>query len=221
MGRLAIFCGQYDVAERRLRAAERIFRKLDRQQPLCVVDAYRSLMWLHRGEPGKALVDAERSFVAAQERAASAFIVNRDFIRADLLIGWSCDELRLQMNAEETSSLDEVAAAKLRHALAACGRSEVLELRSAVLVCYARHLLRIGSIEEAVDAAERALKIADEHGYGLHKVNAHCALAEIAHSKEDSERQRIHAEAAKRGAFSRKEGFRFRWGFDTAMRLGG
>jgi tetratricopeptide (TPR) repeat protein len=219
MGRLAIFRGQYKMAEQYLAIAERIFAKLERQQPLCVIEAYKSLMWLYRGEPGKALLCGDRSFLAAQERARSVSAVHRDFVRADWLIGWACDELRSRLESEETASLGDIAAIKLQYALKACDSSEVPELRAAVLVTYARHLMRTGRIKEASVEAERALRIANDQGYGLHKVNAHCALAEIAHKSGDTEGQKHHAEAAKRSAVGRKPKFWYRWGVDAAMRV--
>jgi hypothetical protein len=87
LGRVLAYRGQFAKAERELDVAFEMFGKENNVQSQSVVSAYRALRALLMGDASAALASARQARAFAEEDARTVSPVERDFIRAEWLIG--------------------------------------------------------------------------------------------------------------------------------------
>jgi tetratricopeptide (TPR) repeat protein len=184
------------------------FGKLGYPQSECVVWAYRALQAAHRARE------------LADEVARTRYPVERDFVRAEWLLGAALRARGELAQAEE--HLDE--------ALRRCRRINLVETEPDILLEMARlrhdqarkvpGTLEVpGTSAEALSLAREALSIADRCGYRLKQADCHNFLARLALEAGNLPEARQHAEIARERAACDGPPHRYEVAFQEAQRL--
>jgi len=195
LGRLLAYEGAFDEAAKELQTALSSFGKLGAPQSECVVWAYRALRALLVGEAEAALEAARRSWELAEEVARTRYPVERDFVRAEWLMGWSKTG-RASERPHQQAKLRTETEGHLTEALTRCRRINMVDHEPDILLAWARwHRLK-GDKKEAKENADEALSIADRCEYRLCQADIHNFLAQLALDDGDRDKTKEHAEKA-------------------------
>jgi tetratricopeptide (TPR) repeat protein len=181
------------------------------------------VVWAYR-----ALQAAHRARELADEVARTRYPVERDFVRAEWLLG-AAHRAQGEL-AQAEPHLDE--------ALRRCRRINMVELEPDILLELARlrHAQAVGAHRdapprrdapqqrdapppEALSRAQEALSIADRCEYRLAQADCHNFLAQLALEVNDLEEAREHAETARERAECDGPGHRYEVAFQKAERL--
>src|SRR5205085_3205577 len=140
------------------------------------------------GNTNDALTMARESRIWADEVARTYFPHERDFIRAEWLLG-----VALVIEGKDLNA----AAEHLTDALTRCRRINMVDHEPDILLAWARWYRARDNAEEAQAQAEEALVIADRCEYRLAQAEIHNFLARLALEADKREVAREHAERAK------------------------
>jgi tetratricopeptide (TPR) repeat protein len=182
LGRLLAYCGEFDEREAELRAAQVTFDNYGAGHTnyVSVVRSYRAERALLMGDPRAALQVAKDARTLADEVAKAFYPHERDFIRAESLLGAA-----LVMEGKDLN----VAATHLTEALTRCRRINLVETEPDILLAWARWHRARGNSQEAQAHAEEALAIADRCEYRLKQAEIHNFLARLALDRADEGRK--------------------------------
>ena len=186
VGRLMAYMGEADKASEHLASAQEAFTSSGWTQSLGILHAHRGLCALLAGEAEGAREAAEQALQAALTATNAGDPVERDFVRAEWLLGWA----RVALADEEKRKPDDhlrEAEGHLREALTRCRRINMVDHEPDILLAWARwHRLK-GNLEEALGTAREALAIADRCEYRLCQAGIHNFLARMAMDEGDRE----------------------------------
>ena len=195
LGRLLAYRGSFGESDGKLRIALDLFAKHGHAQCQGIVWAYRALRALLMREPRAALDAARRALRFWHQDAEEDYPVERDFVRAEWLLGWACVDLA----AAETHRRDEhltEAEGRLTDALTRCRRINMVDHEPDILLAWAKwHRLK-READLARQRAEDALRIADRCEYRLCQADIHNFLAQLALDAADRSAAGHHAETA-------------------------
>ena len=196
LGRLLTYRGEFDEAETELLLAQEIldrkYKNVARNNFVSVVRAYRSLRAILMGNINDALTMARESRKWADEVARTYFTFERDFIRAEWLLG-----VALVIEGKDLNA----AAEHLTDSLTRCRRINMVEHEPNILLAWARWYRARDNAEEAQAQAEEALAIADRCEYRLAQAEIHNFLARLALEAGRRDEARTQAERAKERAW--------------------
>ncbi|HUU55410.1 MAG TPA: HNH endonuclease [Armatimonadota bacterium] len=216
--RLLCYRGAFDEAALELDAAFEQFDKLGGTQSQSAVSAHRCIRALLMGEAGPALEAARRARGLAEETARNRYPVERDFVRAEWLIGAALVALATQDEAEREEHLVE-AEPHLTDALARCRRINMMDHESDTLLTWARwHHLR-GDPAQARKHANEALSIADRYECRLKQADCHNFLAALDRQEGDTNSAIEHARTAYERAWCDGPPHCYKPALDRATRL--
>ena len=178
LGRLLIYCGVYNKSEAELATALKMFEMLKSVQGQGICWAYRALGELLRPRSSlssefrvshSALESARRALELADEDTRTSYPVERDYVRANWLLGVS-DCIAGQHEESERH---------LNEALERCRRINAVDAEADILIDLARLRAETGSPEEARRLVEEALVITERSGYVLKGADAQLELAKL------------------------------------------
>ncbi|HEX8070666.1 MAG TPA: SEFIR domain-containing protein [Pyrinomonadaceae bacterium] len=196
LGKLLAYCGEFDEAETEMSVAQEIFDRRYKNglmnNSVSTVRAYRSLRAVLMGNINDALTMARESRKWADEVAGTLFPSERDFIRAEWLLG-----VALVIEGKNLNAAD----GHLSDALTRCRRINMVDHEPDILLAWARWHRARGNAEEAQTQAEEALAIADRCEYRLKQAEIHNFLARLALEAGRREEARAQAERAKERAW--------------------
>jgi tetratricopeptide (TPR) repeat protein len=146
LGRVLCYCGRYEDAEQEFAIAFEM--KRDHVQAQGIITAYRALRALLMGDASAALAAARRARAFAEEDARTSYPVERDFIRAEWLMGAALVAARrggvippvlpiLPNTGDKTSPLQE-AERHLQEALARDRAIGMVDHEAAILLEFAK-----------------------------------------------------------------------------------
>jgi hypothetical protein len=194
LGRLLAYCGMFDEAESELKVARGVFDRLGAAHTnfVSVVRAYGAIRALLMCDSRAALEAARQARTRADEVAKKISPYERDFIRAEWLLGAA--------HVMEGKDL-ATAAAHLADALTRCRRINMVDHEPDILLAWARWYRAKANAQEAQAYAEEALSIADRCEYRLAQADIHNFLAHLALDEGDRQKARKEAEIAKERAW--------------------
>ena len=190
--------GQFDLAQREQSIALSAFTELDHLQAQCVVLAYQAQAHLLAGDAEAALEAARGSRKLADQVAAERRAVERDFVRAEWLIGTSLVALATQNSWQRNKHLAE-AESPLTEALSRCRRINLVESEPDILLALARWHQAVGNAQEPRELAEEALDISNRCEYRLQQADVHNFLAALAMEEDDKDNRESAIEHATTG----------------------
>jgi tetratricopeptide (TPR) repeat protein len=179
LGRLLVYRGVFDDAESELKAAQDVFAKTPTNL-VSTICAYRALRAFLMGKSRATLKAAQEARMLADEVAKKYSPYERDFIRAEWLLGAA-----LVMEGKDLNA----AATHLAEALTRCRRINLAELEPDILLAWARWHRARGNPQEAQVNTEEALAIADRCEYRLKQAEIHNFLARLALDEADRRRK--------------------------------
>jgi tetratricopeptide (TPR) repeat protein len=194
LGRLLAVLGEFANGYAELRKGQLVFDQIGpaRTNWVSVGPAYLAWTALLAGDLQTALKAAHQARVSADEVARSMYPHERDFARAEWILG----AVLLMQGADlETSALH------LEDALTRCRRINLVELEPSILLWSAWWHRKRGNRQDATSRAEEALTIADRCNYRLNQAEIHNFLSRLALDKGDHATARQHAEVAKERAW--------------------
>ncbi|NIM06159.1 MAG: hypothetical protein GTN65_11230 [Armatimonadetes bacterium] len=227
LGRLLVYQGIFDDASKELDASTRHCRQTNDNQGICIDESWRALRALLMGDAKAALEAARNALVYWKKDAKEDYPVERDFVRAEWLLGAALVALASEENARRDELLSE-AELHLTEALYRCRSrnakvtetsSGMMELEPDILLAWARWHHVKGNKQEAQDHAEEALSIADRCEYRLKQADIHNFLARLdleAGKKKDAIR---HAQTAHERAWCDGPPHCYKPALDEARRL--
>jgi tetratricopeptide (TPR) repeat protein len=204
LGRLLVYEGRQDDAERELDSALGSFESRHRPQSQGLIEAHRSLRHLLIGDAKRALKHAQEARKLADVRCNE-----RDIIRAEWLLGWAKTESGNTAEAED----------HLTEALTRCRRINSVEREPDILLAWARWHKAKGNAAGARKHAEEALTIADRCEYRLRQADIHNFLARLDLDEGRRDSARKHADVAKERAFCDGPPHCYKPALDEAERL--
>jgi tetratricopeptide (TPR) repeat protein len=197
LGRLLSYSGVYAESKTELTTTLGIFEKRVQVQSQGVVWADRALreLLLSRSEPDSAsgyvqsaLKSARRALELADETARTSYPVERDYVRAQWLIGAA------HRAAGEYGDSER----HLNEALERCRGIGAVDAEADILIDLARLRAATGDELAAKRLAEEALVITERCGYVLKGADAHLELAKLALANNDKKTALEHAQNAKK-----------------------
>jgi len=200
LGWLLGYKGAFDEGSQELDAAVAFEAWRASPQGVGINWAYRALRALLMGHADDALKAAREARRLADEAARKDYPVERDFIRAEWLIGWAL----VALASEEKSQRGERLAEAERHltgALRRCRRINMVDHEPDILLAWARWHRAKENVTEARRHAEEALAIADRCEYRLAQADIHNFLSRLALDEGERGAAREHAEIAKERAW--------------------
>ncbi len=200
LGRLLCYKGRFDEGGEELEAALASFIEQGQVQPQCLVWAYRDLRALLMGDPDDALSAAREARRLADETARRRYPHERDFVRAEWLMGWALVALASEEESERTKTLAD-AEGHLTEALTRCRRINMVDHEPDILLAWGRWHWVKRQAEEALMCAQEALAIADRCEYRLVQAEIHNFLARLALDEGKHKAAKEHAEVAKERAW--------------------
>jgi len=218
LGQLLAYRGAFHEARSELDVAHAAFEEARAMQSQCVVAAYRGLRALLMGNPAGARDAARRARDLADEVGRTIYPVQRDFVRANWLLGWATVALAGQDDAQADALLTE-AEGHLTEALTRCRRVNLVELEPDILLAWGRWHHAKGDAEQARGVAGEALGIADRCEYRLKQAEIHNFLATLAHEGGDCESAAEHARTAYERAWCDGPPHCYKPALDEAKRL--
>lgn len=192
LGRLFAYRGDFDEAESKLQSAQDFFDKKGGTNFVSLVRAYRALRAMLMCNARDALELARQARTLADEVAKIHYPFERDFIRAEWLLG--------SARILEGKNLS-AANAHLTEAITRCRRINLVDFEPDILLAWARLYRARGEEREALAYAEEALAIADRCEYRLKQAEIHNFLARLALEAGNGEKARAEAEIAKERAW--------------------
>jgi len=197
LGVLLAYRGANAESETELRKALKTWERQMDVQGQCLVWTYRALRELLRlrSAPQSAIrnlqsvgVPARRALELADEDARTSYPVERDYVRAQWLVG----------AGHRVAGQSDEAEHHLHDALERCRRSGLVEVEADILIDLARLRAATGAADEAQRLAEEALVITERCGYVLQGADARLELAKLALAQGDKSTARQHATEARR-----------------------
>jgi tetratricopeptide (TPR) repeat protein len=185
LGLLLVYQGKFEESEKELAKSTKYCEKVDDKQGICVDEAYRSLRALLMSNAEQALSSAKKA-----RELADVFKVERDIIRAELLLGASYLAKGDLKEAEK----------HLSEALVRDRKINLVELEPDILLELAKLRFAQKRKEEALELAEEALEIADRSEYRLKQADIHNFLAEFYIDAGDFTKAKEHIKIAKERA---------------------
>ncbi len=188
LGRVLCYCGKFREAEEEFEIAFKM--KSDHIQAQGIITAYRALRALLMGNASAALEAARKARELAEECARTQYPVERDFVRAEWLIGAALN-LTPSPSPKRRGEILAEAEQHLQEALARDRAINMMDHEAPILLEFAR--LRVADarlqmtdhrqkynalMQEAFDFANEALQIAERCEYRLHEAEIQNFLAE-------------------------------------------
>ena len=194
LGPLLTYEGRFDGSAQELETAAKAAKKLGQEQNLGLTEAYRALRSLIMGDP-------QAAFEAARQARELADVTSneRDIIRGEWLLGWSCEALASQEPNQRDHHLAE-AEKHLTESLTRCRRINLVELEADILLAWSRWHRTKGEPDPARRDAQQALRIADRCEYRLQQADIHNFAARLDLDAGDLASARTHAETAQERA---------------------
>jgi hypothetical protein len=186
-GLLLTLRGEFDAARIELNAVQPSHSDRPKDSLTCHLFCYRALRAELMGEPQLARVCALRAcrFAADTRQEARSKLL---LARASALLADGATEAGRHAIAESERLLAE--------ALAACRRTQVLELEIDVLLATSLVAQRTGRVDDSLRAATEALSLADRCEYRLKQCDAHLQLARLRRLLGDPSTSLRHAAIA-------------------------
>ncbi len=195
LGRVLAYRGQFAEAERELDVAFEMFGKQQAVQSQSVVSAYRALRALLMGDASAALASARQARAFAEEDARTWYPHERDFIRAEWMIGAAWVALAatgtVGVHGRAPQQTLQDAERHLAEALSRDRAIGMVDIEAAILLEFARlRKAQAGGggqesgdrqkslMQESFDFAREALEIAERSEYRLQQAEIHNFLAE-------------------------------------------
>lgn len=205
LGRVLAYRGQFAEAERELAISTAYWQRTNDAQGLSLDSAYRALRALLMGDASAALAAARQAREFAEEDARTSYPVERDFIRAEWLIGAAlvAEYLSPRPSPIRRGEGGEVEAERhLQEALSRDRAIGMVDIEAAILLEWARLRLAqaqtedrgrttddatssvsgqpsaVALMQESFDYARQALAIAERCEYRLDQADIHNFLAE-------------------------------------------
>jgi tetratricopeptide (TPR) repeat protein len=186
---LRTYQGDFPAASKHLDEALSLFQGINAVAEVGVVWAYRCLCALLSED----ITLAQKAATQAWERAVRQKI-DRDFIRAKWLLGWST----IQSVAQSPGQRDQLLAKANHHlqdALDRCRQTHTVDYEADLLLAWTRLRIAQGDMDTALVLANEALSIACCSGFCLLQADIHTVLAQILLSHHAQEAEE-HARAA-------------------------
>ncbi|HUV05579.1 MAG TPA: DUF4062 domain-containing protein [Armatimonadota bacterium] len=201
LGRLLAHEGLFGESEEQLRTSQSVFDKAGAQQTnyVSVVRAYGALRALLMGDAGAALNAAREARTLADEVARTRYPHERDFVRAEWLLGAALTALAAEDKARENKLLTD-AETHLKEALMHCRTINMVDHEPDILLAWARWHRAKGRPEQAREDAEEALSIADRCEFRLCQADIHNFLARLDLEAGDRASAVNHAQTARERA---------------------
>ncbi len=199
LGRLLVYEGSFKEAEDEFEVSTEHSKRIANMQVICVVESYRSFRSVLMGEARPALGAAQRARELADEVARVAYPIERDFVRAQWVLGAANVALAGEGGKAAKAHLDE-AEAHLAEALTRCRKINMVDHEAAILLSWAKWHRLSGDAASAKRDAKEALRIADRCEYRLQQADIHNFLALLALEEEDHKEAKREAEIAKERA---------------------
>ena len=218
LGRLLAYQGAFGTSEKELAIAAKVFEGRGHSQGFGVTAAYRALRALLMGDAAAALEAGRKARELADEVGRTVFPSERDFIRAEWLLGWAHVALALDDKSHKAEHLAE-AETHLTEALTRCRLINLVEFEPDILLAWARWHRAKGEPESARAAALEALSIADRSEYRLVQADCHNFLARLALDEGDKKTCRKEAGIARERALCDGPGHSYKPALDEADRL--
>jgi len=218
LGRLLAYEGAFSTSEKELAIAAKVFEGRGHSQAVGVTAAYRALRALLMGDAPAALEDARKARELADEAARTFFPLERNFIRAEWLLGWAHVALAPDDKSHKAEHLAE-AETHLTDALTRCRRINMVDHEPDILLAWARWHRAKGDPKSARAAALEALSIADRAEYRLVQAGCHNFLASLALDSGDENAARKEAGVARERAWCDGPGHSYKPALDEADRL--
>lgn len=213
LGRLLVHRVKRDAADKELAAAIAAFEKAGELQYQGVTWAYRALKALLMGDAREAAASARRARELADKTARRRYPHERDFVRAEWLLGWAKVALAEESAKEGRGAsgrgvpaqrvgtrLLAEAEGHLTEALTRCRRINNVESEPSILLAWGRWHRAKGNREEARKHAEEALAIADRCEFRLCQADIHNFLAQLALDAGDKAAALRHAQIGRERA---------------------
>jgi tetratricopeptide (TPR) repeat protein len=214
MGRLLVYRGAFDEAETELLLAQETFDDDYKNGAgntfVSFVRAYRSIRAILLGNINDALTMARESRKWADEVAKAYIPHERDFIRAEWLLGVAQVIEGKDLNA---------AAEHLTEALTRCRRINMVDHEPDILLAWARWHRARGEAQEAKAYAEEALAIGDRCEYRLAQAEIHNFLGRLALEAGRRDEARAQAERARERAWCDGPPYCYKPALDEAEEL--
>ena len=218
LARLRACLGDFRGAAAELKVSTRYWQQTDGHQGLCVDEAYRALCELLAGRDESALYAARHARELADEVAHVTFPYERDYIRAEWLLGWSLVSLASGNQITQDKCFSE-AETHLTEALTRCRRINLIELEPDILLTWARWHHARGDRNAARSDAEDALSIADRCEYRLCQADIHNFLARLDLEERNRDSAVRHAQTAYERAWCDGPPYCYKPSLDLAKRL--
>lgn len=207
LGAVLLSRGDFDGATQSLDVALKMFGESKDFPRVGTVWEYRALRALIISDSRAALDAARQARRLADEVARTHYPVERDFIRAEWLLGAAL--------LADGNDLND-AAVHLAEALTRCRRINHMEVEPDILLAWARWHQACGNRQEAQAYAEEALAIADRCEYRLAQAGIRNFLARLALDVGEREAARGHAEVARERAWCDGPPYCYRVALDEA-----
>ncbi len=218
LGRLLAYRGAFDEATREAADSAGYGERTQDKQGTCIDEAYRALRALLMGDAKAALEAARQARELADETARTRFPHERDFVRAEWLIGWALVAIAAEDKAGRDSLLAE-ADKHLTEALTRCRRINLVESEPDILLAWALWHRVKGNAGQARETVEEALMIADRCEYRLVQADCHNFLARLDVDAGDKAAAAQHARAAHERALCDGPPHCYKPALDEAKRL--
>jgi len=219
LGRLLAYQGAFGTSDKELAIAAKVFEGRGHSQGVGVTAAYRALRALLMGDAAAALEAGRKAREMADEFAETRHPYERDFIRAEWLLGWAKVALAFDDKSHKAEHLTE-AETHLTEALSRCHRINNVEHEPDILLAWARWHRAKSDLDAARAAALDALSIADRAEYRLKQADCRNFLARLAlDSGGDKNTARKEAEVARERAWCDGPPHSYKPALDEADRL--
>jgi len=218
LGRLLSYRGIFDEAQEELDSALRVFGDMNDQPSQGIIWSYRALRAMLMGEPAGALRAARRARELADEFARNQYPVERDFVRAEWLLGEALTAKAAVSKRDRKKRLWE-AEQHLTEALTRCRRINLVETEPDILLAWAHWHHVSGESTQARECADEALRIADRCEYRLKQADAHNFLARLDMEAGDPKSALKHAEIARERAWCDGPPYCYKPALEEADRL--
>ena len=181
LGRVLAYEGQFDESHEHVTLGASVFDDLGAQSTnyVSVARACQALAALLAGNAKPALERARLARKLADQVAKEKYPFERDFVRAEWLIGAALVALATEGASQRDKRLAE-AETHLSEALTRCRRINLVEIEADILLSWARWHRANGHGPEALEQAGEALAIADRCEYRLNQAEIHNFLATLA-----------------------------------------
>ena len=163
-------------------------------------------------------MDVRAAHTLANQVRDNYFLVKRDFLRIQWLLGWALVALGRLHKGNKDEYLTE-AKGHLTESLTGCYRTNLVELEPDVLLAWARWHCMKGYPQRARESAKQALAIADRCGYRLKQAEVHNFLARLALDEGNKTVAKEQAEIAKKYALCDGPEYCYRPALEEACQL--